>query len=53
LTLTFELARLSAMYFHTFALIARTYGLHMGLDVAAGPDDPVIYVVFGSQWLRP
>lgn len=34
-------------------LIARTYGLHMGLDVAIGPDDPVIYVVFGSQWLRP
>jgi hypothetical protein len=34
-------------------LIAREYGLHMGLDVAVGPDDPVIYVVFGTQWLRP
>lgn len=34
-------------------LLARTYGLHMGLDVAWGPDDPVIYVVFGSAWLRP
>jgi hypothetical protein len=34
-------------------LIARTYGLHMGLDVAWGPDDPVLYVVFGSPWLRP
>ena len=34
-------------------LIARTYGLHMGLDVAMGPDDPAIYVVFGSPWLRP
>jgi hypothetical protein len=34
-------------------LIARKHGLHMGLDVAAGPDDPIIYVVFGSAWLRP
>ena len=34
-------------------LVARTYGLHMGLDVALGPDDPVVYVVFGTQWLRP
>ncbi|HWJ04869.1 MAG TPA: hypothetical protein VNS57_03645, partial [Steroidobacteraceae bacterium] len=33
--------------------IARTYGLHLGLDVAWGPDDPVLYVVFGSAWLRP
>jgi len=33
--------------------IARTYGLHIGLDVAWGPDDPVLYVVFGSAWLRP
>lgn len=34
-------------------LIARKHGLHMGLDVAAGPDDPILYVVFGSAWLRP
>ena len=34
-------------------LLARTYGLHMGLDLAFGPDDPVIYVVFGSAWMRP
>jgi hypothetical protein len=34
-------------------LIARKYGLHMGLDVAAGPDAPIIYVVFGTAWLRP
>ncbi len=34
-------------------LIARQYGLHMGLDVAFGPDKPVIYVVFGNAWLRP
>jgi hypothetical protein len=34
-------------------LLARTYGLHMGLDVAFGPDEPVLYVVFGSQWIRP
>ncbi len=34
-------------------LIARKHGLHMGIDVAFGPDDPVFYVVFGSAWLRP
>jgi len=33
--------------------MARSYGLHMGLDLAVGPDDPVVYVVFGSAWLRP
>jgi hypothetical protein len=27
--------------------------LHMGIDVAIGPDDPVFYVVFGNAWLRP
>jgi hypothetical protein len=34
-------------------LVARTYGLHMGIDVAWGPDEPVLYVVFGTPWLRP
>ena len=34
-------------------LAARSYGLHMGLDVGFGPDSPVLYVVFGSAWLRP
>jgi outer membrane protein assembly factor BamA len=33
--------------------LARKHGLHMGLDVAFGPDDPVIYVQFGSAWMRP
>jgi outer membrane protein assembly factor BamA len=33
--------------------LARKYGLHMGLDVAVGPDDPILYVQFGSAWLRP
>jgi len=33
--------------------LARKYGLHMGVDVAFGPDDPVIYVQFGSAWMRP
>jgi hypothetical protein len=33
--------------------IARKYGLHMGLDVGFGPDDPVLYVQFGSAWARP
>jgi hypothetical protein len=25
----------------------------MGLDIAFGPDNPVLYVVFGNAWLRP
>jgi hypothetical protein len=33
--------------------LARKYGLHMGLDVAFGPDAPIIYVQFGSAWMRP
>jgi len=33
--------------------IARKYGLHMGLDVAFGPDTTAIYVQFGSAWVRP
>jgi len=33
--------------------IARKYGLHMGLDVAYGPDGPAYYVQFGSAWMRP
>lgn len=34
-------------------LIARKYGLHMGVDVAFGPADPALYIQFGSAWLRP
>ncbi len=34
-------------------LIARRYGLHLGLDVAGSSDDRAIYVVFGNAWLRP
>jgi hypothetical protein len=34
-------------------LIARKHGLHMGIDVAFGPDNPIVYVVFGNAWLRP
>jgi len=33
--------------------LARKYGLHMGVDLAFGPDDPVIYVQFGNAWMRP
>ncbi len=33
--------------------LAREYGLHMGLDVAFGPDNTAIYVQFGSAWMRP
>ena len=34
-------------------LVAREYGLQMGLDVGFGPDKPILYVVFGSAWVRP
>jgi hypothetical protein len=33
--------------------IARRYGLHMGLDLAFGPDEGVVYVQFGHAWLKP
>jgi len=31
-------------------LLARRLGLRVGLDVAQGPDDTVVYVVAGSSW---
>lgn len=33
-------------------LIARTYGLRAGLDVAKGPDSWGYYIVFGHKWNR-
>ena len=33
--------------------LARKYGIHMGLDVAFGPDNTAIYVQVGSAWARP
>jgi len=33
--------------------LARAYGLHMGLDVARGPDDTAVYIQIGSAWARP
>jgi hypothetical protein len=32
--------------------IARKYGLHVGADVATGPDGAAWYIQFGSAWLR-
>ena len=34
-------------------LLARLFGLHMGLDVGFGPDEPILYIQFGSAWFRP
>ena len=31
-------------------LLARRYGLRVGLDVARGPDDTVVYMAVGSNW---
>jgi len=33
--------------------LARRYGLHAGLDVAFGPEGPVLYIQFGKAWARP
>lgn len=33
--------------------IARKYGMHMGIDVAYGPDGTALYIQFGSAWMRP
>ena len=33
--------------------LARKYGIHAGLDVAFGPDDPAVYIQIGSAWSRP
>ena len=34
-------------------LIARSYGMHLGVDVARGPEQTILYVVFGNAWFRP
>lgn len=34
-------------------LIAREYGLRMGVDVAYGDDDWTVYVQVGTGWVRP
>ncbi len=33
-------------------LMARIFGLRMGLDVARGPEEWAVYVVFGNAWFR-
>jgi len=33
--------------------IARKYGIHMGMDVAFGPDNSAVYVQVGGAWARP
>jgi len=33
--------------------LARGYGMHMGIDVAHGPEDTIVYFQFGSAWLAP
>jgi len=32
--------------------IARVFGLKMGLDVAKGPEQWAVYVVFGNSWMK-
>lgn len=33
--------------------LARRFGLHVGIDVAASPGTTAVYVVIGSAWFRP
>ncbi len=33
-------------------LLARKFGLRMGVDIARGPEDFAYYIVFGSNWLK-
>jgi len=33
--------------------IARKYGIHMGVDLAFGPDNTAVYIQVGSAWARP
>jgi hypothetical protein len=33
--------------------LARKYGIHMGADVAFGPDNTAVYIQVGSAWARP
>ncbi len=33
--------------------LARAYGIHMGVDVAFGPDNTAVYIQVGSAWTRP
>ena len=34
-------------------LIAKKYGMNMGIDAAYGPEGMAYYVQFGSAWMRP
>ena len=33
--------------------LARRYGIHVGVDVAYGPDGPAFYLQWGNAWIRP
>jgi hypothetical protein len=33
--------------------IARAHGIHMGVDVAFGPNNTAVYIQIGSAWARP
>ena len=33
--------------------LARRYGVHVGVDVAFGPDNTAVYLQVGSAWARP
>jgi hypothetical protein len=48
-----DVTRVAAGGFGMRYELARRQGLHVGADLAYGPDGTTIYVIFGSAWLRP
>ena len=33
--------------------LARKFGMHVGIDVARGPEDTAFYLQVGNAWFRP
>lgn len=48
-----DVTRVAAGGFGVRYELARRQGLHVGADLAYGPDGTTIYVIFGSAWMRP
>ena len=34
-------------------LVAKSHGIHVGIDVATGEEGLAVYVQFGNGWFRP
>jgi hypothetical protein len=49
--LSFDSAQVSKGFGFRY-LIARLYGLRVGIDVARGPEDWAFYIQVGNAWAR-